>query len=130
MSESTGTKRLNAVVKELNVGMQTLIDHLAKKGHSVDAKPTTKLSEEQYNLLLSDFQSEKKNKEDSKQLIQNKIIILNNSIFVLTLTDHEFGDFATISIGEIDQSTRHYYCAEHGSQNTKYVYDGKAAHRT
>ena len=72
MSESTGTKRLNAVVKELNVGMQTLIDHLAKKGHSIDAKPTTKLSEEQYNMLLSDFQSEKKNKEDSKQLIQNK----------------------------------------------------------
>ena len=64
MSESTGTKRLNAVVKELNVGMQTLIDHLAKKGHSIDAKPTTKLSEEQYNMLLSDFQSEKKNKED------------------------------------------------------------------
>ncbi len=72
MSESTGTKRLNAVVKELNVGMQTLIDHLAKKGHSIEAKPTTKLSEEQYNMLLSDFQSEKKNKEDSKQLIQNK----------------------------------------------------------
>lgn len=73
MSESTGTKRLNAVVKELNVGMQTLVDHLAKKGYSIEAKPTTKLSEEQYSLLLSDFQSEKKNKEESKQLSQNKV---------------------------------------------------------
>jgi len=73
MSESTGPKRLNAVVKELNVGMQTLVDHLAKKGHSIEAKPTTKLSEEQYNVLLSDFQSEKKNKEESKQLSQNKV---------------------------------------------------------
>jgi translation initiation factor IF-2 len=73
MSESTGTKRLNAVVKELNVGMQTLVDHLAKKGHSIEAKPTTKLSEEQYKVLLSDFQSEKKNKEESKQLSHNKV---------------------------------------------------------
>jgi translation initiation factor IF-2 len=73
MSESTGPKRLNAVVKELNVGMQTLVDHLAKKGHSIEAKPTTKLSEEQYTVLLSDFQSEKKNKEESKQLSQNKV---------------------------------------------------------
>jgi translation initiation factor IF-2 len=73
MSESTGPKRLNAVVKELNVGMQTLVDHLAKKGHSIEAKPTTKLSEEQYKVLLSDFQSEKKNKEESKQLSQNKV---------------------------------------------------------
>lgn len=73
MSESTGTKRLNAVVKELNVGMQTLVEHLAKKGHSIDAKPTTKLSDEQYTILLSDFQSEKKTKEESKQLSQNKL---------------------------------------------------------
>lgn len=73
MSESTGTKRLNAVVKELNVGMQTLVEHLAKKGHSVDAKPTTKLSDEQYNILLNDFHSEKKTKEESKQLSQNKV---------------------------------------------------------
>ncbi|MES2656500.1 MAG: translation initiation factor IF-2 [Bacteroidota bacterium] len=73
MSESTGTKRLNAVVKELNVGMQTLVEHLAKKGHSVDAKPTTKLSDEQYTILLNDFHSEKKTKEESKQLSQNKV---------------------------------------------------------
>jgi translation initiation factor IF-2 len=73
MSESTGPKRLNAVVKELNVGMQTLVEHLAKKGHSVEAKPTTKLSDEQYSVLLSDFQSDKKNKEESKLFVHNKV---------------------------------------------------------
>ncbi len=73
MSESTGPKRLNAVVKELNVGMQTLVEHLAKKGYSVEAKPTTKLSDEQYSVLLSDFQSDKKNKEESKLFNHNKV---------------------------------------------------------
>ena len=73
MSESTGPKRLNAVVKELNVGMQTLVEHLAKKGYSVEAKPTTKLSDEQYTVLLSDFQSDKKNKEESKLFNNNKV---------------------------------------------------------
>ncbi len=73
MSESTGPKRLNAVVKELNVGMQTLVEHLAKKGYSVEAKPTTKLSDEQYTVLLSDFQSDKKNKEESKLFNHNKV---------------------------------------------------------
>ena len=63
MSETTGTKRLNAVVKELNVGMTTLVDFLAKKGHAVEAKPTTKLTEDQYGILLSEYSSEKKVKD-------------------------------------------------------------------
>ena len=72
MSEKT--IRLNSVVKELNVGIQTLVEHLAKKGHKVDAKPTTKLSEEQYTILLNDFQSDKKVREDAKQLVKPKVV--------------------------------------------------------
>jgi translation initiation factor IF-2 len=72
MSEKT--IRLNAVVKELNVGINTLVEHLSKKGHAVDAKPTTKISEEQYAILLSDFQSDKKVRDDAKQLVKPKIV--------------------------------------------------------
>ncbi|MFI5221036.1 MAG: translation initiation factor IF-2 [Bacteroidia bacterium] len=64
--------RLNAVVKELNVGMQTLVEHLAKKGHAVEAKPTAKISEEQYQILLSDFQSDKKVSDDARQMVRPK----------------------------------------------------------
>src|SRR5687768_3893660 len=67
------TVRINVVMKELNVGIQTLVEHLAKKGHVVEAKPMTKLTEEQYNLLLSDFQSDKKTKDDAKQLVNKKV---------------------------------------------------------
>ena len=72
MSEKT--IRLNAVVKELNVGMQTLVEHLSKKGHAVEAKPTTKLTEEQFSILLNDFQSDKKVRDDAKQLVKPKVV--------------------------------------------------------
>jgi translation initiation factor IF-2 len=73
MSETTGTKRLNAVVKELNVGMTTLIDFLAKKGHAIEAKPTTKLTEDQYGILLSEYSSEKKVKDEANKLGRDRI---------------------------------------------------------
>jgi translation initiation factor IF-2 len=68
MSETTGTKRINAVMKELNVGMTTLVEVLAKKGHVIEAKPTTKLSEDQYSILMSEFSSEKKVKDEANKL--------------------------------------------------------------
>ncbi|MDZ4667558.1 MAG: translation initiation factor IF-2 [bacterium] len=68
MSETTGTKRINAVMKELNVGMTTLVEVLAKKGHVIEAKPTTKLTEGQYTILLSEFSSEKKVKDEANKL--------------------------------------------------------------
>jgi translation initiation factor IF-2 len=73
MSETIGTKRLNAVVKELNVGMTTLVDFLAKKGHAVEAKPTTKLTEDQYSILLSEYSSEKKVKDEANKLGRDRI---------------------------------------------------------
>lgn len=73
MSETTGTKRLNAVVKELNVGMTTLVDFLAKKGHAVEAKPTTKLTEDQYGILLSEYSSEKKVKDEANKLGRDRV---------------------------------------------------------
>jgi len=105
MSESTGPKRLNAVVKELNVGMQTLVEHLAKKGYSVEAKPTTKLSDEQYSVLLSDFQSDKKNKEDSKLFNHNKVKPLDITIdqikpkVVVVSNDDDYVDDIVVKTG-------------------------------
>ena len=38
--------RLNKVVKELGVGLQTLVDYLEKKGVTVDANPNTKIEDD------------------------------------------------------------------------------------
>ena len=60
--------RLNKVAKDLNVGIQTLVDYLAKKGHQVEPSPTTKISEEQYELLSIAFQNERKVKEEADKI--------------------------------------------------------------
>lgn len=73
MSENKESVRLNAVVKELNVGIQTLVEHLAKKGFTVENKPTTKITGEMYQVLLNAFQSDKKVKDDAKALIKPKV---------------------------------------------------------
>ena len=73
MSENKESVRLNAVVKELNVGMSTLVDFLAKKGFTVENKPTAKITGEMHQVLLSAFQSDKKVKDDAKALIKPKV---------------------------------------------------------
>ena len=60
--------RLTKVAKDFNVGIQTLAEYLAKKGHQVDASPNTKISEEQYELLATAFQSERKVKEEADKI--------------------------------------------------------------
>ena len=66
--------RLLAAAKEFNVGQDTIIDFLAKKGFPKDdLKPTAKLSEEQYYALQAEFQSDKvaRNKADHVELPKN-----------------------------------------------------------
>ncbi|MBP5341857.1 MAG: translation initiation factor IF-2 N-terminal domain-containing protein [Bacteroidales bacterium] len=60
--------RLNKVAKDFNVGIQTLVEYLAKKGHQVEPSPNTKISEEQYELLATAFQSERKVKEEADKI--------------------------------------------------------------
>lgn len=60
--------RLSKIAKEFNIGIQTILDFLKKKGHAVDANPNAKISNEVYELLVKEFQSEKSAKEESKRL--------------------------------------------------------------
>ncbi|MET0638187.1 MAG: translation initiation factor IF-2 [Chitinophagaceae bacterium] len=71
MSETTTTVRLMAAAKEFNIGKDTLVDFLVSKGFSKDdLKPTSKLTEEMYRSLQSEFQSDKaaKMKSDTVEL--------------------------------------------------------------
>jgi translation initiation factor IF-2 len=63
--------RLLAAAKEFNVGQETIIDFLAKKGFNKDElKPTAKLSEDMYYALQAEFQGDKvaKNKADQVEI--------------------------------------------------------------
>lgn len=63
--------RLLAAAKEFNIGQDTLIDFLVKKGFNKDdLKPAAKLSEDQYYALQAEFQGDKlaKNKADQVEI--------------------------------------------------------------
>ena len=42
------TIRLNKVLRELNISLDRAVDFLGAKGHDVEARPTTKISNEVY----------------------------------------------------------------------------------
>lgn len=61
--------RLLAAAKEFNIGQDTLIDFLIGKGFSKDdLKPTSKLTEDMYRSLQSEFHSDKAAKMKSDQV--------------------------------------------------------------
>lgn len=61
-------KRLSKVARELNVGISTIVDFLGTKGIEIDTNPNTKIDQEVYAVLSSEFQSEKSAKEESKNV--------------------------------------------------------------
>lgn len=61
-------KRLTKVTKELNVGWKTLVNHLNKNGFEVEEKPTVKVTEEMYNILLKDFSKSIETKKQANKL--------------------------------------------------------------
>jgi len=68
MSE-VNTPRLMAAAKEFNIGKDTLIDFLVSKGfNSDDLKPTSKLAEDMYRVLQTEFQQDKAAKQKAEQI--------------------------------------------------------------
>ena len=66
------TIRLNKVLRELNISLDRAVEFLASKGHDVVARPTTKISNEVYQLLLDEFQTDMSKKVASKEVGEEK----------------------------------------------------------
>ena len=81
--------RLNKVLSELNIGLQTAVDFLKNKKNlgeiEEDPKLTTKISDEQYAALVKEFKGDKdvkneavkifpKKQKEKKKLEQKKIL--------------------------------------------------------
>ena len=66
------TIRLNKVLRELNISLDRAVDYLASVGHEVEARPTTKISDEVYQVLLDEFQTDKSKKVASKEVGEEK----------------------------------------------------------
>ncbi len=60
--------RLSKIAREFNVGINTIVEFLHKKGEKVDSNPNTKITSEQYALLLDEFSSDLSIKKESDKL--------------------------------------------------------------
>ena len=64
--------RLAKVASELNRSTSAIAEFLQEKGHEVDARPTSKISEEQYQACLKEFSADKAMKEEADKLKSQK----------------------------------------------------------
>ncbi len=56
----------------MNVGIATVVEFLQKKGYTVEANPNTKISEEQYAMLVKEFSTDKNLRLESERFIQER----------------------------------------------------------
>ena len=64
--------RLSKVARELNVSIDRLTEKLAAKGFEVEARPNTKITDEQYDILNQAFKSDHTQKLRSEQVSKKK----------------------------------------------------------
>ena len=56
----------------MNISLDRAVDYLTSQGHEVEARPTTKISDEVYQVLLDEFQTDKSKKVASKEVGEEK----------------------------------------------------------
>jgi translation initiation factor IF-2 len=66
------TQRLNKVLAELNISLERAVEYLNSHGFEVEARPTTKISEKEYDLLCDAFQTDRKRKVASDEVSEEK----------------------------------------------------------
>ena len=54
--------RLNKVLRELNISLERAVEFLNDKGVEIDARPTTKITNQIYDILLDEFEKDKSKK--------------------------------------------------------------------
>ena len=69
--------RLNKVLSELNIGLQTAVDFLKKKSNlgevKDDVSPNTKITDEQYEALVGEFKGDKAVKTQADMIFTKKV---------------------------------------------------------
>jgi translation initiation factor IF-2 len=66
------TMRLSSVLRELNISLDRAVEYLGKHGHEVEARPTTKISQDTYQVLLDGFETDANKKAASKEVGEEK----------------------------------------------------------
>jgi len=68
----TKTMRLSKVLREFNISLDRAVEFLSSHGYEVVARPTTKITDEEYQVLFEEFQTDKSKKVASKEVGEEK----------------------------------------------------------
>ena len=64
--------RLYRLLRELNISIDRVAEFLSSKGHSIEKRPTTKISQELYDLLCNEFHVDADKKIASQEAVEAK----------------------------------------------------------
>ena len=64
--------RLNKVLKELNISLDRAIEFLSSKKIEIEPRPTSKIDQNVYDLLLDEFQTDKSDKDKLEEINTKK----------------------------------------------------------
>ncbi|MBN09625.1 MAG: translation initiation factor IF-2 [Flavobacteriaceae bacterium] len=64
--------RLNKALRELNISLDRAVEYLSSQGFEIEARPTTKISNETYKILLDEFETDKSKKDASAEISEEK----------------------------------------------------------
>ncbi|MFD2726574.1 translation initiation factor IF-2 [Hyunsoonleella rubra] len=67
------TIRLNKVLRELNISLDRAVEFLDSKGIEIEKRPTTKISEDTYNVLADEFETDANKKMRSQKVSEAKL---------------------------------------------------------
>ncbi|MBK6759729.1 MAG: translation initiation factor IF-2 [Ignavibacteria bacterium] len=71
MAGSTGNK-LFKIASQINIGRDAIVEYLASKGHKIENKATTVLSDEQSDLVIEKFAKELKTAQKQREKVQRQ----------------------------------------------------------
>lgn len=88
MTDSKAT-RLSKIAREFNVGISTIVEFLHKKGEKIDSNPNSKITPQQYELLIEEFSSDLSAKKESEKLNLKHFKEKQQSVSITDIDDKE-----------------------------------------
>ncbi|UCH15563.1 MAG: translation initiation factor IF-2 [Bacteroidales bacterium] len=86
------TTRLSKIAREFNVGISTIVDFLNNKGVKIKSDPNTKVTPDQYEMLLKEYSSDLDVKKESERVTLKHLREKQESISINDVRDEQDKD--------------------------------------
>ena len=92
MTEEKKAIRLSKAAREFNVGIQTIVEFLHKKGFDISTDPNCKIPPEAYTLIVKEYSGDLSVKKDAEKLALKEKITPKKSLSIEDIDEGRAGD--------------------------------------